>query len=55
MERSTWAREDYRELLDLASVFLGAVKRLRGDKVTVIQPLIRKPGAIHRARSWLPG
>ena len=51
MERSTCAREDYRELLELAVVFLGgAEKRLRGDRVTVIQPSIRKPGAIHQAR-----
>ena len=48
MEKATWPREDYRELLELVVTFCGGVvKRVHGGQATV---QIRKPGAIHRAR-----
>lgn len=51
MELATWAREDYRELLELVVLFLGGqVKRVRNEKVQEVQDFVRKPGAIHRAR-----
>ena len=44
---TTWPPEDYRELIDLVSIFPGRiVKRVH----VVIEPSIRNPGAIHRAR-----
>ena len=51
MEKMTWPREDYRELLELVVTFLGgAVKRVHRGQVTIIPVQIRKPGALHRAR-----
>ena len=52
MEIATFPREDYRELIELVTVFLGGVvKRVRnGVTVPLDNPPIRKPGAIHRAR-----
>ena len=51
MQLATWSREDYRELLELVVIFLGGiVKRVRNEKVVVVDEIIRKPGAIHRAR-----
>ena len=51
MELATWDREDYRELLELVSIYLGdIVKRVRKGNVVVVNDVIRKPGAIHRAR-----
>ena len=51
MSIATWPREDYRELIELVSIFLGGiVKRVHGGVPVVIEPSIRKPGVIHRAR-----
>ena len=51
MELGTWCREDYRELLELVVLFLGgAVKRVRNEQVVVVEDVVRKPGACHRAR-----
>ena len=51
MEVGTFPREDYRELIELVAIFLGGeVKRVRQDVAVTIEPSIRKPGAIHRAR-----
>ena len=51
MQKATWPREDYRELLELVTVYLGGVvKRVHGGQATVVQVQIRKPGALHRAR-----
>lgn len=51
MEKATWPREDYRELLELVVIFLGGtVKRVHQGEVTVVPVTIRKPGAVHRAR-----
>ena len=49
MQRATWPREDYRELLELVVLFLGGVaKRVHDGQVININVQIRKPGAIHR-------
>ena len=51
MRNGTWAREDYRELLELTVLFLGGVvKRMQYGSFNVICSPIRKPGACHRAR-----
>ena len=53
MQLATWDREDYRELLELVVIYLGGVvKRVRKKEVIPIaaEDVIRKPGAIHRAR-----
>ena len=51
MQKATWPREDYRELLELVTIYLGGVvKRVHGGQATVVPVQIRKPGAIHRAR-----
>ena len=51
MQHATWPREDYRELLELVTVYLGGVvKRMQHDKVVCVDVYIRKPGALHRAR-----
>ena len=51
MEKGTWIREDYRELLELVVIYLGGVtKRLRKDGLVVADVEIRRPGAIHQAR-----
>ena len=51
MQNATWPREDYRELLELVTVYLGGiVKRVQHRKVVIIDVSIRKPGALHRAR-----
>ena len=51
MEKGTWIREDYRELLELVVIYLGGVtKRLRKDGPVVADVEIRRPGAIHQAR-----
>ena len=51
MSVATWPREDYRELIELVTIFLGGiVKRVHGGVPVVIEPSIRKPGAVHRAR-----
>ena len=51
MEVATWPREDYLELIELVTVFLGGnVKRVHKGVAVAIEPSIRKPGAVHRAR-----
>ena len=51
MSIGTWAREDYRELLELTVLYLGGlVKRMQKGSYNVIRSPIRKPGACHRAR-----
>lgn len=51
MKHATWHREDYRELIELVTVYLGGiVKRKQYGEVVAIDPYIRKPGALHRAR-----
>ena len=50
MQKATWPREDYRELLELVVVFLGGVvKRVLANNVVNVDISIRKPGAVHRA------
>ena len=46
MQKATWPREDYRELLELVTVYLGGVVK----RVHSVPVQIRKPGALHRAR-----
>ena len=51
MERGTWVREDYRELLELVVIYLGGVvKRVRKNSAVPIDVNIRKSGAVHHAR-----
>ena len=51
MQVATWCREDYRELLELVVIYFGGVvKRVRNKSVQIVTDVIRKPGALHRAR-----
>ena len=51
MEIATWPREDYRELIELVSLFLGGVtKRVHKEVAVTVDPYIRKPGGHHQAR-----
>lgn len=48
MKHAAWHREDYRELIELVTVYLGGiVKRKQYGEVVAIDPYIRKPGALH--------
>ena len=48
MQNAIWVREDYRELLELVTIYLGGGnKRAQNKEVINVDFYFRKPGALH--------